>query len=381
MRRWGPIVVGLAAAFLVALAGIASGAPTSKERAGVQPKWWQSRKARVTAMLACLGIAIALARFSKGVATIQGQRIEAVEKARSDLEAARRMLTESDEAKSILSSIKKADELVALGTRKRFPRIRQHGFRLRKEARQAQSELKAAANTAIKEAEARLKALPLPHDIPTGEVLRVIAGPALTEIAFAELGALVLAFWAGIAGAPIRRRRWEDLEAEYAAERARARQEQSSPPRPPVTLGSEPSIQDDDIEDVEFEEPVFLDESEQVPPRHRSLRGVHYEDLDEKTVDGLNALRGEWYVLPLRMPALRRVGTRMILWPTIDIDDGPRTIFAGSKEAFALLPQKLRALLQDRYEGNPDHALRANGESSCPASEVLLAVQNNEEPN
>ena len=382
MRRWGPVVVGFAGASLVTLAGIAAGAPTSTGRAQAQPKWWRTRKVWVSAMITCLGVAIAYARFSKGVAAIRAQRRAAIAEARADLAAARKTLTESAEAKSILASIQKADDLIALGTRKRFPKIRQHGFRLREEARKAQSELKATANADIQEAQARLKALPPSHELPMGEVLRAIAGPALTELAFAEVGVLVMAFWAGVAGAPIRRRRWADLEAEYAAERARVRWEQSPPPRPPVTLGSEPSIQDDDIEDVEFEEPVFLDESDQqTSARHRSLRGVHYEDLDAKTVEGLNALRGEWYVLPLGMPALRRVGTRMIRWPTINIDDGARTIFAGSKEAFALLPQKMRALLQDRFDGHPDHAHRANGESPRPVSEVLLAAQNNEEPN
>ena len=332
-------------------------------------------------MLVCLGVAIALARFSKGVASIQVQRREAIDQARADLESARKILTESAEAKSILASIQKADELVALGTRKRFPKIRQHGFRLRKEARQAQGELKAAANTAIREAEVRLKALPPWHDIPTGEILRVIAGPALTELAFAELSAIVLAFWAGIAGAPIRRRRWEDLEAEYVAERARAQSSPTMPSGSAVTLAPEPVIQDDEIEEVEFEEPVFLDEPEQQEaPRHRSLLGVHYEDLDERTVNGLNALRGEWYVLPLGMPALRRVGTRMVRWPTIHVDDGPRTVFAGSKEAFALLPQKLRAILQDRFEGNRDD-VRPNGELGISAAQVLLEAQNTEEPN
>ena len=65
------------------------------------------------------------------------------------------------------------------------------------------------------------------------------------------------------------------------------------------------------------------------------------------------------------------------------LGEGPsgRFVFAGSRDAFALLPQKLRELLRDRFEEKAGHAPRANGESTRPVSEVLLAAQNNEEPN
>lgn len=350
-EEWGPALAGMGGALgigaLSALIGARSvGGVGQSTKARRRAALWG--KIFILALTLVLSGGIASARFAQGLMSIRHERHAAHQQARADMLAARNIVKDSEEARVARKNLARGARMVEEGRRNRWPSYRRDGMRMQARAQETLTRLQKQVDGAVAEAQRRMEKSKAVETIPTEEVLRLVVGPTLTEIAWTEVLASMCFFLAIMCAQPLVRvtreeylellRREEEQEAaEEAARRERA--VQKLPPPPPSPEPDEPSMVV-----LEEDEDLGVDDEPQVEstiPLHPTMRGVDLAYLDEKSLKGLEPQLGTWCGLPLGEPARRRIDRGRgpwRLWPTLNVraPDG-RPIFIGSIRAIRMV--------------------------------------------
>ncbi|MEM7675434.1 MAG: hypothetical protein AAF449_05465 [Myxococcota bacterium] len=272
------ITGGIGAAIIVPVAGAMTGVPGPS-------KGWMPRGAKVTTLLVLLGVAIAMARYSKTAHQLHTEQQNALEDARAAKLEAERLATQSPEANAraeILAAQAKmlasSAEALERGARRLTPKVRQHAVQM---AQLASKNLPQAEPAAAK---AKTIEASQPPAVSTMRIIEAVVGPALTELLLAEIFAFVAAMWGAAAFAPVR------SEEEIIKTR-----------------------------------------------RHPSLQDVDLDRLNDDAREGLDEINGTWRGIRLGRPAERGRGRQAVLWPTLAVRGNAGTrVFIGSRQALAV---------------------------------------------